>query len=214
MLLFGFKFPEPYDARMRAAALQRKTLAQRTLEDEAWSSASEDSNKTVGRSGALLGRAGAGLGRSQQQFSLFLAGAALVGVTTLITRRATARKINAVRPAGLFSQSNKLPEVNGAMDAAEAFALATVNVCSFGLMIGGGVLWALDISTLEDLRGKVRKGMPVEGEGRTEQESEEDVEEWMSIVMARMSGRSDQELAEMVKQAAARGNTEVKSLDK
>ena len=110
-------------------------------------------------------------------------------------------------PKGLFAPSNKVPEVNGGVEAAEALFLATLNVTSCAIMLGGGAMWALDISEVEDLRRKVRKKMDVEGgEGKTPQEAEDDIEEWIAFAMAKLQGKSDQDIAEMVKQAAQKGN--------
>lgn len=49
------------------------------------------------------------------------------------------------------------PPVNGAGDAFEALSLATLNVCSFAMMATGGVLYALDINSVEDMRRYVKK---------------------------------------------------------
>lgn len=49
------------------------------------------------------------------------------------------------------------PPVNGAGDAFEALSLATLNVCSFAMMATGGVLYALDINSVEDMRRYVRR---------------------------------------------------------
>lgn len=77
--------------------------------------------------------------------------------------------------------------MNGAVEAFEALNLATVNVMSFAMMFGGGLLWALDISSLDDLRRKVRGGRGVDGSGsgRSEREAEEEMEEWLATVLAR-----------------------------
>lgn len=208
MSLFSFKFPEPYDAQVRAAALRSQSKPDATLRDVGSSAPPRPPAQNAVRSDTLS------TARSRKQFSIFLAGAAFVGLSTLITKRSLNRKLAAVRPSGLFSPSNKVPEANGGIDAAEALTLATLNVGSYAVMIGGGALWALDISDVEDMRSYVRKGMNTDGHGKTEAESEDDIEEWMAVVMAKMSGKSDQELAEMVREAAARGKTEVgKAMD-
>lgn len=75
--------------------------------------------------------------------------------------------------------------MNGAIEAFEALNIATVNVTSFAMMVAGGLLWAFDISSLEDLRRKVRGGMGVDGSGRSEREAEEEMEEWLATVLAR-----------------------------
>lgn len=53
------------------------------------------------------------------------------------------------------------------------------------MMMVGGLSWALDISTLEDLRRKVRGGMGVDGTGRNEKDVEEEFEEWLASVLER-----------------------------
>lgn len=69
------------------------------------------------------------------------------------------------------------PPVNGAGDAFEALSLATLNVCSFAMMATGGVLYALDINSVEDMRRYVKKGM---GTGTVrDEEVEREVEEWV-----------------------------------
>ncbi len=53
------------------------------------------------------------------------------------------------------------------------------------MMMAGGGLWAWDISTLDDLRRKVRGRLGIEaGEGR-EQVAEEEFEEWLAGVLER-----------------------------
>ena len=52
-------------------------------------------------------------------------------------------------------------------------------------MMTGGAAWAFDVSTLEDLRRKVRGGLGVDGSGRDEQEVEAEFEEWLATVLAR-----------------------------
>ena len=53
------------------------------------------------------------------------------------------------------------------------------------MMFGGGLLWAFDISGLEDMRRKVRGGLGVDGSGRSESEAEEEFEEWIAGVLKR-----------------------------
>lgn len=51
------------------------------------------------------------------------------------------------------------------------------------MMLAGGLLWAFDISSLEDLRRKVRGGMGFGG--KSEREAEEEMEEWLASVLVR-----------------------------
>ena len=66
-----------------------------------------------------------------------------------------------------------------------ALTLATLNVFSWAMMVTGGALWYFDISNMDEMRRKVRGGLGVDGTGRTEQEAEEDMEEWLAEVLAR-----------------------------
>ncbi|KAK4985968.1 hypothetical protein LTR66_003184 [Elasticomyces elasticus] len=123
--------------------------------------------------------------RSRKQLSLFFGGATFFLFSTFITRRALARKYVATRPL-LFSPSNRPPsDVNGAIEALEALNLATVNVVSLMMMLAGGTLWAFDISTMDDMRRRVRGGLGVDGSGKTMQDAEEEMEEWLATVLAR-----------------------------
>lgn len=73
--------------------------------------------------------------------------------------------------------------VNGSREAFEALNLATLNVASVTMMVGGGLLWAFDVSGMRELRTRMRKGMGF-GEG-TETEANEEFEEWLATTLAR-----------------------------
>ncbi|MCJ1397592.1 hypothetical protein MMC11_000787 [Xylographa trunciseda] len=124
--------------------------------------------------------------RSLRQLSLFAAGSTFLALSTLITRRAVARRRLAIFPS-FYHPSNQPPKqaVHGGLEAVEALGLATVNVVSFGMMIVGGALWAFDIAGVEDLRRTVRGGLGVDGTGRGEREVEEEWEEWLAGVVER-----------------------------
>lgn len=68
------------------------------------------------------------------------------------------------------------------------------------MMMTGGTLWAFDISTMDDLRRKIRGGLGIDGSGRTEKQAEEEFEEWLAGTLARKderrqrSGDDDEEL--------------------
>jgi hypothetical protein len=122
--------------------------------------------------------------RSMRQLGLFAAGAGFLAISTAITRRSLVRKYKASIPA--FYQPSNRPnlEVNGAMEAFEALNIATINVFSAGVMFTGGMIWAFDISSLEDMRSKVRKTMG--GNGSPEDTAaEEEIEEWFASVLSR-----------------------------
>lgn len=75
--------------------------------------------------------------------------------------------------------------MNGANEAFEALNLATLNVTSAAIMMTGGMMWAMDISTVEELRHKFRGAMGVNGIATSEAEAEEEMEEWLATVLAR-----------------------------
>lgn len=123
--------------------------------------------------------------RSRRQLGFFFAGAGFVAVSSIITRRSLVRKYKATFPK--FYQPSNAPNhgINGAMEAFEALNIATINVASIGLMLTGGLLYAFDISSLNDMRRNVRKSIGVDVE-RSDQEVEKEIEEWFATVLERM----------------------------
>lgn len=122
--------------------------------------------------------------RSRRQLGLFAAGVGFFAISTAITRRSIVRRYKASIPR--FYQPSNRPgsEVNGAMEAFEALNIATVNVLSVGIMVSGGLLWAFDIASLEDMRKKVRTNLGVDPI-RTDEDAEQEIEEWFASVLAR-----------------------------
>lgn len=70
------------------------------------------------------------------------------------------------------------------MEAFEALNIATINVASVGMMAAGGMLWALDISSVEDMRSKVRTNMGIDPI-RKDDDADAELEEWFATVLAR-----------------------------
>ncbi|TVY21627.1 Altered inheritance of mitochondria protein 11 [Lachnellula arida] len=122
--------------------------------------------------------------RSRRQLGLFFAGAGFFAVSMAITRRSLVRRYKATIPK--FYQPNNRPgfEVNGAMEAFEALNIATINVLSVSMMVSGGFMWALDISSLDDMRRKVRINMGMDA-SREDSEAEEEIEEMIATILAR-----------------------------
>lgn len=58
--------------------------------------------------------------------------------------------------------------------------IATINVVSAGLMLGGGMLYALDISSLDEMRRKVRATIRADGLRADQDEEEKMIEEWIA----------------------------------
>ncbi|KAL4805604.1 hypothetical protein BDV18DRAFT_141375 [Aspergillus unguis] len=118
----------------------------------------------------------------QTNTKLFVGGALFFAFSLLTTRRAMVRRFNASIPPYYTSSIYHKPDVNGGLEAFEALHLATINVLSFGMMTSGGVLWAMGINGLDDLRAYVKKGMtrgdPAEG-SKTDADMEKEVEAWV-----------------------------------
>ncbi|KAI1772731.1 hypothetical protein F4818DRAFT_137952 [Hypoxylon cercidicola] len=131
--------------------------------------------------------------RSLKQLGLFFAGAGFLSLSTLITRRAVARKHMMTVPK-FYSQSNRTVnkmQSDSSLIALEALNLATLNVFGFGIMATGGLAWAFDISSVDDLRRMARRHIGPEG-GQTDEEAERQIEEWVAKVLLRKD-QKDQE---------------------
>lgn len=137
--------------------------------------------------------------RSAKQLGLFFAGAGFLALSTMVTRRAVARKIAEASPR-LFQPSNHglRPAPRNAEEkgqdqlvAAEALGLATLNVFGFGITLTGGLMWAFDISNLEDLRTKARAEL-YGPNGVVDEEAEKEIEEWIADVLSRKDKKNEE----------------------
>ena len=57
------------------------------------------------------------------------------------------------------------------------------------MMMGGGLLWAFDVSSIEDMRRKVKGGLGVDGGGTDGRDEEEALEELVASILARKEGK-------------------------
>ncbi|KAJ5668346.1 uncharacterized protein N7477_006916 [Penicillium maclennaniae] len=114
---------------------------------------------------------------------LFLGGIAFSAFSVYITRRANIRKQLACIPPFYSSSLYHQPNVNGAMEAFEALNLATINVFSFGMLTLGGTMYALDINGIEDARKIMRSGLEGTAQGKSDEDLENDVQEWVASVL-------------------------------
>jgi hypothetical protein len=114
---------------------------------------------------------------------LFLGGIAFSAFSVFITRRANIRKQIACIPPFYSSSLYHQPNVNGAMEAFEALNLATINVFSFGMLTIGGTMYALDVNNLEDARKIMRSGLEGTAQGKSDEDLENDVQEWVASVL-------------------------------
>jgi hypothetical protein len=123
--------------------------------------------------------------RSMQQFSIFAAGAGFLFFSTMVTRRSIARKKLASLPK-FYSPSHaaagKQGNPEGNLIALEALNLATLNVMSAGIMTMGGIAWAFDLSSIEDLRERTRRTLHGEA-GNIDEKAEREFEEWAAKIL-------------------------------
>jgi len=54
--------------------------------------------------------------------------------------------------------------INGTLEALDALGIATVNVFSYGIMFGGGLMWAFNISTLAELKNRIKMPLDLKSE--------------------------------------------------
>ncbi|KAG9230861.1 hypothetical protein BJ875DRAFT_138833 [Amylocarpus encephaloides] len=121
--------------------------------------------------------------RSRRQLGLFVIGAGFVAASAAITRRSLVKRYKASVPR-FYQPSNRPTEVNGGLEAFEALNVATVNVVSSAIMVSGGLLWAFDISSVDDMRKKVRRRMGAAGSDE-DKGAEEEIEEWVASILSR-----------------------------
>ncbi|KIH94648.1 hypothetical protein SPBR_06176 [Sporothrix brasiliensis 5110] len=152
--------------------------------------------------------------RSLKQLGLFFAGATFFALSTTLTRRTVARKQLAAQlkfysPSGsgqtslgngaaaeaAAASATKEEAPHGSFMALEALNLATLNVMSFFLMLTGGMSWALDLSSMDDVRALARRytrGQNLDGTmsggGMTDEEAEREVEEWVAKILKKSDG--------------------------
>ena len=123
---------------------------------------------------------------------VFAAGAAFFGFSVLVTRRAIARRHRALVAETLYAEKvakgetvSTPPPVNSTLEAIEALNVATINVLSIAMMATSGVLWYLDINSMDEARFKMRRAMGVDVYAKTEDEANEEIEEWIASTLAR-----------------------------
>jgi len=78
-----------------------------------------------------------------------------------------------------------LNPVNGALEALDALGIATINVFSYGIMFGGGALWASNTSTVAELKRKIQIPLDL-GTGKESGDKPDDglIESWPAAALA------------------------------
>lgn len=124
--------------------------------------------------------------RPLKQFGFFALGAGLMAASVAVSRRAVVRRRLDSFPKFYYSNRTKLKfdSSERSVMAAEALGLATLNVMNFGVMLVGGVFWAFDISSVEELQA--RSDARRQRSGIASPEDDEQMEQMMSDLLARL----------------------------
>lgn len=123
--------------------------------------------------------------RSLRQLGLFVGGAGFFFWSVLITRRAVTRhqiaaKLKFYHSNQWIGRSEKELPKKDPLVAVEALNLATLNTLTFAVMAAGGVSWAFDISSVEDLRRYTRRSILAASGGEADEEAEKEVADWLA----------------------------------
>lgn len=121
--------------------------------------------------------------QDKTNIKLLAGGLAFSLLSIWITRRASLKKRIACIPPFYSSSVYFQPKVNGAMEAFEALNLATINVFSFGMLTTGAAMYALDVNGVEDMRRMMRSGLEGTSAGKSDEELENEVTEWVASVL-------------------------------
>ncbi|KAK1758518.1 hypothetical protein QBC47DRAFT_358362 [Echria macrotheca] len=131
--------------------------------------------------------------RSFRQLGLYFGGCVFMGLSILITRRAVSRHILRSRPKFFSTNTYSLtastlgPGKEAVLEetkkdpliALEALNLATLNVFSFAIMMAGGASWALDLSSIEDVKTLAQRSLH-RNAVNIDEEEEQEVTEWFA----------------------------------
>lgn len=126
--------------------------------------------------------------RQRKQLTVYLAGVSFTLFSALIARRAVTRRINWARPT-YFRHNNMHPEtpIDGGLEALEAMSVATVNVFSWSILLAGGMMWATDTASVQEVRDRLRVRLGVSEE--EQKGGQEVVGEWIEAAKVWKSGR-------------------------
>ncbi|KAK2812673.1 hypothetical protein FQN49_008353 [Arthroderma sp. PD_2] len=135
---------------------------------------------------------------------LLIGGSAFFILSTFITRRSLNRRRLASIPQFYTTASHHKPNISAPLEALEALNLATLNVVAVAILGVGAGMKAVGFETLDELRRIVRGGLGADGTGRSEQQVEEDMEEWVVSVLNRKASKegADASAKEAEKQKA------------
>ncbi|KAL6883825.1 hypothetical protein HDV57DRAFT_492905 [Trichoderma longibrachiatum] len=126
--------------------------------------------------------------RPLKQFGLFFLGAAFTAASVGVSRRSVMRRQRDSFPRFYSSNSPGPQDGNsseGALLGVHALGLATLNVASFAVLLTGGLSWAFDLSSVQELRERTRAALQRPG-GEVSAEDEKEFEQMMDNLMAKL----------------------------
>ncbi|KFY35353.1 hypothetical protein V494_05986 [Pseudogymnoascus sp. VKM F-4513 (FW-928)] len=122
--------------------------------------------------------------RNRRQLGLFFGGAMFFGMASMITRRSLVRRYKSIVPSFYQPSNQAAPPLNLRVEAMDALTIATANVLSVAMMCTGGMLWAFDIASMDELRAKMRGRLGTERvAGGGNSKAEKELEEWLGGVL-------------------------------
>ncbi|KAL2126903.1 hypothetical protein VTI74DRAFT_11646 [Chaetomium olivicolor] len=135
--------------------------------------------------------------RSLRQLGLFFGGAGFFYWSLLVSRRAITRhqiaaQLKFYQPNQFGGRTARDMPKRDPLVAVEALNLATLNTLSFFVMAAGGVSWAFDISTMEDLRRLTRRSIEGVAGGKIDKAAEQEVAEWVAKTLGIEQGKEEQ----------------------
>ncbi|RKK97758.1 hypothetical protein BFJ71_g7104 [Fusarium oxysporum] len=124
--------------------------------------------------------------RSIRQFGLLLTGAGFLAASVAVSRRSVLRMRHNSFPKFYTSNRHQVKFDSGdrSLLAVQALGLATLNVMSFGVMLVGGISWAFDLSSIEELRQRTQA--VTRRPGMVSPEDEKAMEELIEGLMGKM----------------------------
>ncbi|KAK4117450.1 hypothetical protein N656DRAFT_696427, partial [Canariomyces notabilis] len=122
--------------------------------------------------------------RSLKQLGLYFGGTGFLVFSIIVTRRAVRRyqlasQLKFFQPNNGNGRTHNGPPEKDPLMALQALSLATLNTASFAIMMAGGISWAFDISSIDDLKRLTRRSIHAHA-GQADQAAEDEVAQWVA----------------------------------
>lgn len=126
--------------------------------------------------------------RPLKQFGLFFLGATFTAASVGVSRRSVVRRQRDSFPK-FYTSNRPGPEdgnsSEGALLGVHALGLATLNVSSFAVLLTGGLSWAFDLSSIDELRTRTKAALQRPG-GEVSPDDEKEFEQMIDNLMAKL----------------------------